>query len=177
MAILFADLQGFSKLQEEQVPAYVRSFLKALAEAVRRAGAVPELRNIWGDAVCFVFEDPLSAAECAIAIRDVVRSTDWEAHGLPRGLTMRIGLHAGPVYRVHEPILDQTNFFGFHMNQAARIEPITSPGNVYASEAFASLLLSDSRNTFDCRYVGIIVLPKEFGSYPIYHIKRTTEVG
>jgi class 3 adenylate cyclase len=177
VSILFADLVGFSRLREEQIPGYVQGFLRAMAEAVDRTGTRPEYRNTWGDAICFVFNDPISAAGCAIAMRDAVRNTDWERKGLPRDLAMRIGLHAGPVYRVREPLLDRPNFFGFHMNQAARIEPITRPGNVYASEAFASLLLADRRNTLDCRYVGVIVLPKEFGSYPIYHIKRTTEVG
>jgi class 3 adenylate cyclase len=177
MAILFADMVGYSMLKEEQVPEYVRGFLKTLAETLTTTGSSPEYRNTWGDAVCFVFADALAAAECAIAMRDSVRRTDWEKHGLPKDLSMRIGLHAGPVYRIREPLLDRQNFFGFHMNQAARIEPITRPGNVYASEAFASLLLADRRNTFDCRYVGVIVLPKRFGSYPIYHIKRMTEVG
>lgn len=177
MAILFADMVGFSRLREEQVPGYVQGFLKAVAEAVDRTGLRPEYRNTWGDAICFVFGDPISAARCAIAMRDMVRNTDWEKRGLPRDLAVRIGLHAGPVYRMREPLLDRPNFFGFHMNQAARIEPITRPGNVYASEAFASLLLADRRNVFDCRYVGVVVLPKDFGSYPIYHIKRTTEVG
>ena len=73
--------------------------------------------------------------------------------------------------------MDRLNVFGFHVNQAARIEPITSPGNVYASESFAALLLIDPRNRLDCRYVGDIVLPKNFGTYRIYHIKRRTEVG
>jgi class 3 adenylate cyclase len=149
----------------------------ALAQTLERSGGSPAYKNTWGDAICFVFADPLSAAECAISMRDTVRQTDWEKRGLPKDFTMRIGLHAGPVYRVREPLLDRMNFFGSHMNQAARIEPITSPGNVYASEAFASLLLADPRNAFDCRYVGVIVLPKKFGSYAIYHIKRKTEVG
>ena len=86
-------------------------------------------------------------------------------------------MHAGPVYGAREPLQERWNFFGSHGNQAARIEPITSPGNVYASEPFAAMLLADPRNRLDCRYVGVIVLPKEFGSYPIYHIKRKNEVG
>jgi len=177
VAVLFADMVGYSRLKEEQMPGYVRGFLKAIAETLDRTPERPVYRNTWGDAVCFVFTDPLRAAECAIAMRDTLRKTDWEKRGLPKDITMRIGLHAGPVYRVWEPLLDRLNFFGFHMNQAARIEPITSPGNVYASEAFASLLLADRRNPLDCRYVGEIVLPKKFGSYRIYHIKRKTEVG
>ena len=81
-----------------------------------------------------------------------------------------------PAY-AQEPVLNRINFFGSHVNQAARIEPITSPGNVYASEQFAGLMLADSRNRLDCKYVGVIVLPKEFGSYPIYHVKRMSEIG
>ena len=176
MSIVFADLVGFSRLGEEQVPAYVSGFLAELARTVRR-GARPRYRNTWGDAMCLVFEDALRAAECAIRMRDLVRHTDWERRGLPRGLSMRVGLHAGPVFPFREPLMERQNFLGFHMNQAARIEPVTRPGNVYASEAFASVLLADRRNTFDCRYVGVIVLPKDFGSYPIYHLKRKTEVG
>jgi class 3 adenylate cyclase len=124
-----------------------------------------------------MFAEPLQAADCALAMRDMVRHTDWTRLQLPKDLNIRIGLHAGPVYSFHEPLQERRNFFGSHVNQAARIEPITSPGNVYSSESFAALLLTDGRNRFDCRYVGVIVLPKEFGSYPIYHIKRMTEVG
>ena len=177
VAILFADLVGYSRLREEQVPRYVQAFLAALADTMRRRRLRPVYKNTWGDAICFVFADPLEAADCALAMRDTIRRTDWTRHGLPGHLILRIGLHAGPVYCLDEPLMDRRNFFGFHVNQAARIEPITSPGNVYASEAFAALLLEDPRNPFDCRYVGVVVLPKEFGSYPIYHIKRLTEVG
>ena len=160
MAILFADMVGYSRLREEQIPGYAQGFLAALAETLARTGHTPEYKNTWGDALCFVFDDPLAAADCAIAMRDTVRTTNWEQRGLPKDISMRIGLHAGPVFRVREPLVDRQNFFGFHMNQAARIEPITRPGNVYASEAFASLLLADRRNTFDCRYVGVIVFPR-----------------
>ena len=176
-AILFADLVGYSRLQEEQILSYVQGFLGALSEAVDKSPYRPLYKNTWGDAICLVFADPLEAAESAMDIRDLVRDTDWTRWRLPAELNIRIGLHAGPVYGAREPLQERWNFFGSHVNQAARIEPITSPGNVYASEPFAALLLADARNRLDCRYVGVIVLPKEFGSYPIYHIKRKNEVG
>jgi class 3 adenylate cyclase len=177
VAILFADMVGYSRLPEEQVPAYVTGFLDAVSGTLRVSGAEPLYKNTWGDAICLAFDDPLQAAECAISMRDMVRRTNWKRLNLPRTLSIRIGLHAGPVYCIREPLLGRLNVFGFHVNQAARIEPITSPGNVYASESFAALLLADPRNELDCRYVGVIMLPKSFGSYPIYHIKRRTEVG
>ena len=176
-AILFADLVGYSRLQEEQILSYVQGFLGALSDTVGRSPYRPLYKNTWGDAICLVFADPLEAAESAMDIRDLVRDTDWTGFRLPAELNIRIGLHAGPVYGAREPLQERWNFFGSHVNQAARIEPITSPGNVYASEPFAAMLLADPRNRLDCRYVGVIVLPKEFGSYPIYHIKRKNEVG
>ena len=109
-------------------------------------------------------------------LRDMVRETDWRRLGLPGDLNIRIGLHVGPVYYAQEPLLRRLNFFGSHVNQAARIEPITSAGNVYASEQFAAFLLASRDHQLECRYVGEIKLPKEFGSYPIYHIKRKTEI-
>jgi class 3 adenylate cyclase/tetratricopeptide (TPR) repeat protein len=176
VAILFADLVGFSKLKEEQYPSYIEGFLGTLARRLEGSPFVPIYKNIWGDAICFVFEDLLSAAEYAMELRDMVRETEWEQLGLPRNLSIRIGLHVGPVYYAQEPLLKRLNFFGSHVNQAARIEPITTAGNVYASEQFAAFLLANQYNPLECKYVGEIKLPKEFGSYPIYHIKRKTDI-
>jgi class 3 adenylate cyclase len=176
VAILFADLVGFSKLNEEQFPHYIEGFLGTLARRLKSSPYEPIYKNIWGDAICFVFDDLLSAAEYAMELRDMVRQTQWESLGLPRDLNIRIGLHVGPVYFAREPVLNRLNFFGSHVNQAARIEPITSAGNVYASEQFAAFLLANRGNPLECRYVGEIKLPKEFGNYPIYHIKRKSEI-
>ena len=176
MVLLFADLVGYSRLVEEQVPWFVSGFLGTLAERMKRLPCQPIITNIWGDALFFVFEDMVHAAEYALDLRDVVRQTEWERFNLPKDLNIRIGLHAGPVYYGTEPVLKRLNCFGSHVNHAARIEPITSPGNVYASEQFAALLNLERNEQLDCRYIGIIVLPKEFGEYPIYHIKRKNEI-
>ena len=176
VAMLFADLVGYSRLEEEQFPRYIHGFLGAVAGKLRDGRYRPLFRNTWGDAILLVFRDLLSAAEYAVELRDLVRTTDWRGKGLPRDLAIRIGLHAGPVYYAREPVQGRLNFFGTHVNQAARIEPITSPGNVYASEQFAALLTTQPRAGLDCRYVGVIVLPKQFGSFPIYHLRRESEM-
>lgn len=176
VAMLFADLVGFSRLGEEQIPFFMDGFLGELARWLRKARSRPIFKNVWGDAFYFVFREPYAAAEYALGLRDFVRDSDWRALRLPEHLTMRIGLHAGPVFTGREPILGKRNFFGTHVNQAARIEPITSPGNVYASEQFVALLSVESRKRLDFRYVGVVTLPKDFGSYPIYHIKRHNEI-
>ncbi len=176
-AMLFADLVGYSTLKEDQFPSYINNFLGTLAAQLTSGRYRPLFRNMWGDALYFVFDDPVSAAECALELRSFVKETEWGRMNLPGGLNIRIGLHAGPVFYAKEPILKKTNYFGTHVNRAARIEPITNPGNVYASEQFAALLMAgDIKSNLECRYVGIIVLPKRFGKYPIYHIKRKDEL-
>ena len=176
VAMLFADLVGYSRFAEEQYPRYIQGFLGTVAEQLKGSPSRPIFKNIWGDAILFVFRDLLAAAEYAMELRDLVRATAWQELGLPQDLAIRIGLHVGPVYYAREPVLDRLNFFGTHVNQAARIEPVTSPGNVYASEQFAAFLLAEPDSGLDCRYVGVIVLPKDFGSYPIYHIRRKSEI-
>ena len=175
-AMLFADLVGFSTLKEEQYPNYISDYLGTLAANLKKSGYKTLFKNIWGDALYFVFDDLLSAAHYALELRDFVMKTEWNRMNLPEDLRIRIGLHAGPVYYAREPILGRTNYFGNHVNRAARIEPITNPGNVYASEQFASLLMSQNASDLECKYVGIIVLPKRFGKYPIYHVKRRNEI-
>ena len=65
----------------------------------------------------------------------------------------------GPVYEKFDPILGKSNFFGTHVNQAARIEPIVLPGSVFVSETVAAML-SLGYEGFDFEYVGIWNLPR-----------------
>jgi len=176
-SMLFADLAGFSTLKEEQVPFFIKNYLGAVAESLKNTRHKPIFKNIWGDALYFVYNDLIAAAEYALELRDLLKKKDWKSLQLSGRLSIRIGLHVGPVFGVKEPILKKMNYFGRHVNRAARIEPITSPGNVYASEQFASLLVSHRNNLLECIYVGVIVLPKKFGTYPIYLIKRRNEIG
>ena len=68
---------------------------------------------------------------------------------------LRIGLHAGPVYRYFDPIIGKENFIGSHVNRAARIEPVTVAGCAFTSEQFAAVLAVEPHHEFVCEYVGI----------------------
>jgi len=174
--MLFADLVGFGSLKEEQIPFYINRYMAGFEEIIKKSKFKPHFMNTWGDAIYFVFDDPVAAAECALELKDYVTNTQWEEHSLPADLNIRIGLHVGPVFGAKEPLLNRMNYFGRHVNWAARIEPITNPGNVYASEQFASMLMTRSDHELEVRYVGIIVLPKKFGTYPMYLVKRRNEI-
>jgi len=54
------------------------------------------------------------------------------------------------------------------VSRAARIEPITPVGQVYASQQFAALASTQRVKDFNCDYVGRVPLPKKAGIVPIY---------
>jgi hypothetical protein len=86
---------------------------------------------------------------------------------------MRLALHAGPVYLYTNPITRQSEALGTHMLRAARIEPITPTGSVYASLEFAAQAEVEGVQGFLCHYVGQTPLAKGYGEMPIYRVIRS----
>ena len=170
-ALIFADVTNFSQLRDEDNPLFVDNFLSGVAQLLEQDLNHPTFQNTWGDGFFFVYDDLAGAVQFALDFRDWVEQQDWETHGLPAELNIRISLHVGPVYSKNDPVLKRRNYFGTHVARAARIEPITLPGQVYASENVAALL-SIGHKGFDFEYVGDLDLPKKYGSFPIYHLHR-----
>src|SRR5262249_23591964 len=137
MAMLFADAVKFSHLSEEQLPRFVQHFLGAIGDLTARSPHASIVRNTWGECLYFLVEDIRAAGLFALDLCDLVTNTRWETKGLPEKLSLRIALHAGPVLECEDPITRQKSYTGTHISRAARIEPITPPGMVYASQAFA----------------------------------------
>jgi class 3 adenylate cyclase len=69
---------------------------------------------------------------------------------MPADLNLRIALHAGPVYEFNDPVTGSRSYSGTHVSRAARIEPVTPPGQVYASKAFAALAAARGVTDFAC---------------------------
>jgi class 3 adenylate cyclase len=173
VAMLFADAVGFSKLAEPEVPRFVQHFLGAIAQLSETFSDSIMARNTWGDGLYFVFSDVDLAGKFALQLADLVATTKWEEKGLPTGLSLRIALHAGPAYEFDDPITGSRTYGGTHVSRAARIEPITPRGQVYASEAFAALAAARRKTTFTCDYVGQTPLAKGYGTLPTYHVRPT----
>ena len=171
-AMLFADVVGSSRITEEQVPAFVEYFMGAVHDLIAASPHKPVLANTWGDALYGVFTSVQDAGNFALQLRDRIGATDWQARGLPQDVNLRISLHAGPVYSCQEPGFRELRYAGSHVVRAARIEPITPPGQVYASQQFAALTSAQRVRDFICEYVGQIPLPKHSGIIPLYLVRR-----
>jgi class 3 adenylate cyclase len=170
LAMLFADVHGYSRLDDVSLYRFSRFFLRGVAATLDEFGERILSRRTAGDGLFLVFTDLETAAEAARALRDKVARTSWLRFQLPAALGMRISLDAGPVYRFLDPIMQKHDFCGAFVNRAARIEPITPPNEIYASEEFASLYTAQGGAAFRFDYVGQTELPKGFGFAPLYHL-------
>jgi class 3 adenylate cyclase len=169
--LLFADFHGFSKLSDFEVPRFVTHCLGLVGNLVAESPHKPLMKNTWGDGLYIVFANMRDAGCFALELCARVSETDWNQKGLPP-MRIRVGLHAGPVFCCIDPVTGQTTYIGAHVSRAARIEPVTPVGQVYASQAFAALAAAEGVNEFRCHYVGQTPLAKQYGTYPTYVVHR-----
>jgi class 3 adenylate cyclase len=171
-AMLFADVKGFSKLSDEQLPRFARRVLGAFASVLEHQGPTVCSRNTWGDAMYVVLTDAAAAAACALELQSAMEAVDLAAEALPPHLALRLGGHVGPVFHVEDPVTQTLSFMGSHVSRTARIEPVTPPGSVYVTEPFAAALVLAGRNDFVSDYVGHMPAAKDFGRLRMYNLRR-----
>ncbi|MEO5373779.1 MAG: hypothetical protein H7840_05800 [Alphaproteobacteria bacterium] len=186
--MLFADMVGFSKLREQDLPRLWR-FMKVVAERMARAGhadASDTFIEAWGDALYVNKGSALDLADYAFALLDAMAGVDWAAFALPQQLQFRTALHAGPAYSGHHPLTGRPLIYGSHVSRAARLEPVTVPGHVYASQQFVALLVAEESaarhealalkrpyaDRYQADYLGILSLAKNYGQQPVYHLRK-----
>jgi class 3 adenylate cyclase/tetratricopeptide (TPR) repeat protein len=172
MAMLFADVKNFSKLNDDSYPDFFATFLDEVKKVVDETVPAPVFINTWGDGLYSVFGGVLDGADFALRLVERVGQVTWADLGLPEDTTVRVGIHAGPVYQRMDPIIGRENVFGSQVNRAARIEPVTTPGCVFASEQFAAALAVEANHPFYCEYVGIEDLAKGYDRCPLYLLSR-----
>ncbi len=178
-AILIADVKNFTHLSENQVELFSRHYLGRVSALIARADEMrlvpPLFCNTWGDAFYMVFDTVRDAGCFALRLQSELApppdgKADWAASGLPEALTIRIALHAGPVFLYSDPVVRNLAYTGRHVSFAARLEPVTMPGQIYASEAFTAMAVMDDVRDFRCAYVGLRPAPKGFGVLRAYSL-------
>lgn len=176
-ALLFADVRGFSRITEEQMPKFIECFYGLIARVIHRSSDQPVTTEDRGDGVYCVFETAAKAGRFALLLNECINQTDWTSQ-VGFELRIRIGLHAGPVHEFISPITGKLAYTGTHVSRAARIEPIAPPGQVYASREFAAIAHLESVRQpaesldFTCVYVGQTEWHKDYGLEPTFHVRR-----
>jgi len=101
--------------------------------------------NSWGDAYLILFNNVNAGVKAALILRDQFLSrTNWTELGLPPALSIRCSLHVGDVVikDFENPIVGTKiqDVVGENIDLTARIEPITPPGRVWATQQVYTLL-------------------------------------
>ncbi len=177
VAIMFADFSGFSRLEEAVLPTFWQEVMGRIAHVLDESDAGILARNSWGDALHAIISDVADAAKLGIDLAENLQGIDHEQLGLDQSDGMRIGLHFGPVFEMHDRIAGRTNFYGSEISKAARLEPVTPPGAVFVTEPFAAILALEAGNAFHCQYVGQVEFAKGYGKFPIYRLRRQCLTG
>jgi class 3 adenylate cyclase len=172
--ILFGDFVGFSKLDS----AGLRNFHAHVLPTVGRCiDAIPQqespcARNTWGDALYLAFSSIVAAARFSLDLQAALARLGEEQSGIAGLASLRLALHYGPTFEVIDPVTKQATVVGTHVSRAARLEPATAPGEVYASEAFAARLMLERNSGFDCQYLKNLPWAKNYGVFPTFRLVR-----
>ena len=169
-AMIFADVVGFSRIQDDDLPHFHSSVMTPMAEAIAHLPTAPSVVETWGDAVFLVYDDVGLAAQAAMSLVRVLDQADRAALGLPAHLNLRVSAHYGAVLDITNPFTGRAGCLGLHVSRAARIEPVTPPGVVYVSEAFAAQLALLPGTGFRADFVGTTKLAKKFGDLPAFRL-------
>lgn len=171
-AILFADFAGFSKLGEAELPIFAREVMGGIGRILDDFGAAVLFRNTWGDAVYAIIDNPATAARIALAMQETLNVLPPELRLDGEKAGMRTGIHFGPIYRGHDPVVGNELWYGTEVTRTARIEPVTLVGQVYCTQPLAAMLALGNARDFDCDYVGKVRLAKDYGELALYRLSR-----
>ncbi len=138
--VMSLHLVGYSKHSTAQQATVKEHFNELLTKALK--GVDPALRLVIdtgdGAATCFL-GDPEEALQSALLLRGLL----LQKYG--QMLSLRIGLHLGPVRRVID-INQQVNVIGDGINVAQRIADFAQPNQIVVSRAFHDVITSISDN-------------------------------
>lgn len=127
-AILFTDLEGFSRLMgknEEQALILLEKHNQIVSKYVMKNNG--KIIKYIGDAVMASFGSAVHATQCAIEIQRELLIRNIEQDSIHK-VIIRIGIHVGDV------IIKGGDVFGDGVNIASRIEPLSDPGGICISQ-------------------------------------------
>jgi eukaryotic-like serine/threonine-protein kinase len=133
--VLFMDIVSYSKLpmdHQEAVLCTLQEVVSATPEFLHAQASKEMIRLPTGDGMALVFfEDAEAAARCALEITKALKSHPE--------ISLRLGLHSGPIYRVADINANQ-NVAGGGINIAQRVMDCGDAGHILASQSVADVL-------------------------------------
>lgn len=171
LPLLIADVKGYSRLNKREKLVFAANFMGEMAGVLKEYEDGIMGRKTQGDSLFLVFRDLRACVQSARSLQERIAAVDWAGFGLSGQLAMRISLDAGPCYSYDDPITGNIDFCGDYVVRAARLEPVTPPGNIYASETFVAIAKALGIKGIKFNYAGQVELPKGYGRMQAFHVK------
>ena len=128
VAVLAADVVGYSRLMQRDDQATVRALTQRRAIFAERVAARRgRIVNAPGDSILAEFPSVVDAVECAVEIQREVAARNAAVPEPDRRMQFRIGVNLGDV------IVEGDAIYGDGVNIAARLESLADPGGVCVS--------------------------------------------
>jgi len=170
--IVFCDVRGYSRVTEEYSPRFQERFLGEARAVIDTLGDQFLTAQTAGDGIYATFASVPALAEFSLQLRDRIGRIDWTRFGMPADTHVRMAAHCGPAFPIDDPVTRQPNFCGTHVSRTARIEPVVTPGEIFATDVVAAYLALQAPRDYRCDYLGVLPLAKGFGAAPLYRLRR-----
>jgi class 3 adenylate cyclase len=167
VTILFSDIENSTLLNERLGDARWMELLREHNAIVRREKAFHkgfEVKTI-GDAFMLAFQSAKDALRCAIGIQRAFAKRN-KARKPP--IHVRIGVHTGELVR------EADDFYGLHVNFAARVGSKATAGTILVSSLLRELVEPSGEFSFEARAPEAL---KGFKKKHILHVVRWTDAG
>jgi class 3 adenylate cyclase len=141
VTVLFSDIKDSTALNEAMGDEQWMAVLRQHNDIIRREVGLHsgfEVKTI-GDAFMVAFKSAKDGLRCAMAIQRALRKRNEKAE---QPILVRIGLHVGELVR------EGKDFFGSHVNFAARVQSAAEPDTVVVSQLFRDVVAPHKEFTF-----------------------------
>jgi TolB-like protein/class 3 adenylate cyclase len=160
VAVLAADVVGYSRLMQQDDQATVRALTERRGVFAERVAARHgRVVNAPGDSILAEFHSVVDAVECAIEIQRELAARNAAVPDPQRRMQFRIGIALGDV------IVEGDGIYGDGVNIAARLESLADHGGISVSAS----AYDEVRDKLACRFI-------DRGAHQVKNIARPVHV-
>lgn len=174
--VILTDIEKYSSLKDADLKIYYNRIIPIIFEELKNYKDSAIIWNTWGDAIFAIYDKAETAINMALAYRDAFNKLDFNQFGIKK-LNPRIAGNFGEFELIFDPVSGKSNVHGTLVNLTARIEPVTSPGEIFVTKEFKDMAVSSYDKVDNVRFedMGEITLPKNAGSRNLYRMCKREE--
>lgn len=167
VTLFFSDIENSTALNEKVGDQRWMQLLRDHNAIVRREMGLHhgfEIKTI-GDAFMIAFQGARDAVRCALSIQQALATRKSSAN---ETISIRIGLHTGELTR------ERDDFYGWHVNFAARVASQAAGGEILVSSLLRELVEPSREFTFEALAPRVL---KGFRDTHVLHAVKVTDVS